>query len=332
MFQIGPLFSIRRPFRARLIVIFVLTLNLYCQLGRIYCRFFQIPFQDGPKINYPIWHSFSWFFTAHTIMPVMTAVLHGGMLAMSWGLYALVDWMIISLVTFTDRGGPINYGLGYCWVNAVLLYVFAGYFALHGWRLGFALTAALFAILARAAYWLASEDIFTHVPVKYHWIAVNFRLVIFKPGLPAPANRRRGSGNRGYTCPLSYIWGVVGLQLFKRIPMFDGISVPVAFLGGKIFMLHLFDAHPCVYPMMRLWVSRGTEWMAPYAYIRRLSTMAATGALFGCVLEIIRWPAFDMAEHVLGMSVRAAIGCSACVGRVWRRENQKNAKAPDASS
>jgi hypothetical protein len=259
-------------------------------------------------------------------MSVMTAVLHGGMLAMSWRLYASI---IISVLTFSDRGGPLGCQLSYCWVNAVLLYVFAGYFALHGWRLGFALAAITFAILARTAYWLSSVDIFTCVPVKYHWIAVNFRFMGFKKGrldLNPPVGYRR------YTSPLSYIWGVVGLQLFKRITLFHSISVALAFLAGKIFMLHLLEVHPCVGPMMHSWVARGSESMAPFAYIDRLSIMAATGALFGCVLEILRGPAFDIAEGVLGTAVRAVVGCSTWVGRVWWRENKANAEGPKASS
>jgi hypothetical protein len=114
MLQIGTLFSIRRLFRARPIVIFILTLCLYCQLGRWVCRFFEIPYRESPSLDYPIWHSVSWFFTAHTITFAMTVVLYGCMLAMSWVLYALFDWLIIGVVTFTHCGGPLGLGEGKC--------------------------------------------------------------------------------------------------------------------------------------------------------------------------------------------------------------------------
>jgi hypothetical protein len=79
-------------------------------------------------LNYPIWHRMTWFFATHTIMSVMIAVLLGGMLAMSWLLYAFIDWLIVGIVTFTHCGGPLGLG-GYCWQNAVLFYVLAGHFA-----------------------------------------------------------------------------------------------------------------------------------------------------------------------------------------------------------
>jgi hypothetical protein len=322
MFQMGTLFSIRRPVRTRPILIFVLVLNVYCQLGRWFCRLFRIPYQETPRLDYPIWHSFSWFFTAHTMLSVMTAVFHGGMLAMSWGQYVFIDWMIIGILTFTHCGGPLNLSTGHCWMNAVLLYIFAGYFALHGWRLGPILTLIVFVILAYSVYWLTSNDIFPFVPVKYHWIAANFRLVLVKSGA---LERSASTGYKGYICPLAYIWGIVGLQLFKRLPIFDAIAVAIEFVAGKIFMVHLIDGHPCIRPAMVAWFCGDSTWIGPFAYLRRSAITVLLYAILGCLTEIIRGRAFNMVEFAVRLGFREVVGCCATVREIYPGQDRQGA-------
>jgi hypothetical protein len=331
MFQMSALFSIRRPFRARPILIFVLVLNVYCQLGRWFCRFFQIPYQESPRLDYPIWYSFSWFFTSHTMLSVMTVVFHGGMLAMSWGQYAFLDWMIIGILTFTHCGGPLNLSDGHCWMNAVLLYIFAGYFALHGWRLGPILTFIAFVILADSVYWLTSNDILQFVPVKYHWIAVNFRLLLLKSGVPGALEGIPRTGYKGYICPLSYIWGVVGLQFFKRLPIFDAIAVAIQFVAGKIFMVHLIDMHPCIRPTMTPWLCGDSAWIGPFAYLRRSSILVLLWAILGCLTEIIRAPAFNMVEFAVTLGFRVVVGCCATVRGIYPGQDRQGAIGSDRS-
>jgi hypothetical protein len=171
-------------------------------------------------------------------------------------------------------------------------------------------------MLERHVDWLTSNGIFETVPVRCHWIAVNFRLVRFKTGIPGALDRDSRNGMKGYTCPLAYIWGVVGLQLFKRIPMFDDISVLLAFLAGKIFMLHLLDMHPCFKPITYAWIAQESEWITPFAYIRRISRMAFTPAIIGSILEIVCVPAFDIAENASGLGVRAVIRCLVCFKQI----------------
>jgi hypothetical protein len=271
-------------------------------------------------LDYPIWYSISWFFTAYTIMSVIVGALHGWMLSMSWVVYASINWSIIGIVTFTAGGGPLGLGHGDTWQNAVLLYVFAGYFALHGWRPGFVLTAVLFAILDRTLYWLTSNDIFETVPAKYHWIAANFRIVRFKSYIPGLLDVGVRGGTSGYACPLSYIWGVVGLQLFKRIPMFHSVSVALAFLAGKIFMLHLLDSHSCLNPILYSWLADDSESIGQFAYIRRVLIMASNLALIGCILEIFRERAFDIAQYHGRLGVSAVVQSSACFSRAARKQ------------
>jgi hypothetical protein len=99
----------------------------------------------------------------------------------------------------------------------------------------------------------------------------------------------------------------VGLQLLKRTATSDAISVALAFLAEKIFMLRLFDFHPCLDPTTIAWIADGSECIPPFAYIRRLSGMAFTFAITGSIHEIVRVLVFAVAEDAVGLGVRATI-------------------------
>jgi hypothetical protein len=82
LFQISSAFALRNPFRAKGVLFFCLTLTIYLRGIAWLWKWFG--FQDRThdlRLYYPIVGCFSWFFTAHTQLTLMTPVLDKGMLA-----------------------------------------------------------------------------------------------------------------------------------------------------------------------------------------------------------------------------------------------------------
>jgi hypothetical protein len=73
LFQIGTLFGLHSPFRAKGLAIFVLTLTFY---GRVIPALLaKFGFTDRTmelRYRYPLYGGFSWFFTAHTVVTLLT--------------------------------------------------------------------------------------------------------------------------------------------------------------------------------------------------------------------------------------------------------------------
>jgi hypothetical protein len=122
LFQISTVFSIRAPFRAKALSFFCLTLKTHTEtLALLFQSLGLQNHKSNPKIRYPISGVLSWFFTAHTLMSLMTPILNGGMLALSKTSYFLIEIGIITVIIWFGLTGLVIQGNGFNWVNACML-------------------------------------------------------------------------------------------------------------------------------------------------------------------------------------------------------------------
>jgi hypothetical protein len=106
LLQIGSLFSIRKPFRARGVTFFWLAVVFYCHGCSFILRCVGLPDgRDDPRVRWPITQGMSWFFTAHTHMTLLTPLLHGGMLGMNRRAYATLNIVMIVLIILSGPRG-----------------------------------------------------------------------------------------------------------------------------------------------------------------------------------------------------------------------------------
>jgi hypothetical protein len=97
LFQISPAFTLRSPFRAKGLMLFCLTIMAYTRTMAWFWKW--LGFQDHTRdlrVRCPIVGCFSWFFTSHTQLMLMTPVLNKGMLGLSKREYFFVDIGIVA--------------------------------------------------------------------------------------------------------------------------------------------------------------------------------------------------------------------------------------------
>jgi hypothetical protein len=134
LLQIGSLFSIRKPFRARGLIFFWLAVIFYCHGCSFVFGHMGLPDGwDNPRVRWPITQELSWFFTAYAHMTILTLLLHGGMLSMTKQTYATFNIVMVFLIILSGPRGVFMKENGYTWTSASRMYVFAGFFAIHGW-------------------------------------------------------------------------------------------------------------------------------------------------------------------------------------------------------
>jgi hypothetical protein len=284
--QIGTLFSIRKPFRARGVVVFCFAVTFYSRGCSFLFRLVGLP--DGRndiRAHWPITQQLSWFFTAHTIMTFMTPLLHGGMLSMNKRTYAMLNIFMIGLIIWTGPRGVFMKENGYNWMSAVAMYVFAGFFAVHGWAFPGWLTWITWGVIFRCEWYMSGHDLMAEVPPKIAWMFVTFRL-------RAPI-RPRGpidlpGGYVRYTCPLTFLWGAVSLYAFRLLSFFPGMSKILSFIGGKVFLMHLFDVLPMMNLAMAKWTQRIGPGNAPRIRFIHLILRTLQIANLGFILDIFR--------------------------------------------
>jgi hypothetical protein len=289
----GTLFSIRSLFRARGVFCFWLTLIFYGRASSWLFYYVGLPdVRADQRILYPISGGYSWFFTAHTLVTLFTIILHPGMAILSRSAYFLVNVFIVWLTLWWGVSFTATY-----WVNACLMYVFAGYFGVHGWPLRPSLTWILLIALYRLQWPTVSTDIFHKFPRKWHWALVTFRRFIWRPrrGLPIKCPK---PGWVGYQCPLSYFWGANALYAFRSLSLPSGLSRAIIYLGPMAFMIHWIDYNPVIRECFPGWVRMYERQRTPPENL--LSAMLVTTQIAVCAifLEIFRVYLFDKASMV----------------------------------
>jgi hypothetical protein len=241
----STVFSLRAPFRAKSLGFFCLALRAHGELLAFILHFLGLPnHRLNRKIQYPITGRLSWFFTAHSLMTLTTPVLNGGMLALSKKAYCYVEIVIMIVIIWFGPAGPVIQGNGFNWENACMLYVFAGFFGIHGWPFAPSITWIFFLVILMVDRLLMAFDVFDKVSARWHWAFVTFRLHILHRGNTYVYS---SSSFVGYVCPLNYLWGVVALHAFRSLSFHSGLSKFICFLAIKVFMIHVLDSLVCVY-------------------------------------------------------------------------------------
>jgi hypothetical protein len=119
LFQISAIVSIRRPFRARRLIFFCLTLLLYVRSMASVWKWFGVgDYTHSYQLRYPINGRFSWFFTAHTRLTLMAPVCNAGMLGWSKRAHCYVNVGIILLSIWCYSTDSFVPGGGANWENA----------------------------------------------------------------------------------------------------------------------------------------------------------------------------------------------------------------------
>jgi hypothetical protein len=322
LFQVGTLFLIRRPFRLRGLLLFCLSLHFYSRfLAYVSLALGYPDLTHHLTVRFPILAQQSWFFTSHAIMTAITPLLHQGMINLSKSSYALSNLAILILLTVWTPDGPIAFdtfpGPGTNWMNASMLYFFAGYFALHGWPLNGILTWIVFAIVWTASFYLVKYDINQIVDNEWRWLVQSLQFSFRREKDTMKLKWTAGS-SRCYVSPLGYIGGVVALYTAQTVRLPKWMGLAIGFLGSKIYVLHFLDSS-IVFAWQRKWLFRiaernGTEWSC---FCGALG-MSFELAMVGFVLEIYKDWIFKIVimigEWVWRMMKRL------CEQIVWRRE------------
>jgi hypothetical protein len=191
------------------------------------------------------------------------------------------------------------------------MYVFAGYFGVHGWPLRPSLTWILWIGLYRLQWPTVSTDIFKKFPPKWHWALVTFHNFIWRPrpnaGVQHPTPKWAG-----YQCPLSYFWGANALYAFRSLSLPAGLTRAIIYLGPMSFMIHWLDYNPIIRQCFPGWVRMYERQSTPPENF--LSAMLVTTQIAVCAvfLEIFRVDLFAKAS--MGVSF-----VSSSLQAVWSR-------------
>jgi hypothetical protein len=234
-------------------------------------------------------------------MTLATPIYHGGMLTMTKQMYIGVLIGIVVLQTWCAPNGVFTNESGYNWVNASLMYIIAGFFAVHGWHLRPFMTWLLFAAIFRFEWYTVDYDVCALVPPKWQWtlITLRHRQIPLKPRTPlgwTPA------GIVIYICPLSFFWGVVALYAFKTVSLPTGISRGVTCLSVKGFMIHYFDFMPIFSRQRNGWHRISERSPIPLLTWKSMVLVTTQLATLGFFLEVYRERLFSVAYDV-GMRV-----------------------------
>jgi hypothetical protein len=315
LLQLGTLFGLRSPFRAKGLTMFILTLVFYGRAVTTVLAFFGFSDRRGELwARFPIISCFSWFFTSHTILTLLTSVLNPGIVSLSrYGYRFVAIGIIVMILSFRAPGMDIL-GDGLNWMNAVFLYVFAGYFGVHGWPVSGICTWIPFLVLMGASRYLVSHDVFGMVSPRWHWVVLPFRLVVFWMGSTvefAP------TGCRAYICPLSYLWGPAALYAFRSLGLPSGVSKMITFIGAKVFMVHWFDTLHAYYGRELQGLLRPFERrMTPSGAFDNAVLTSVQFMALGGLLEMYRDRVFQFLLNTLTVPVQNSRAGS---WNIWRR-------------
>jgi hypothetical protein len=240
---------------------------------------------NDPRVRWPITQELSWFFTAHTHMTLLTPLLHGGMLSMNKQTYATLNIIMVFLIILSGPRDIFMKENGYTWMSASGMYVFAGFYSVHGWPCATWLTWIIWGLIFRCEWYISGHDLMTEVHPKMAWMFATFRM-------RAPI-RPRGKMNLPggpviYACPLTFVWGVVALHAFRPISFPICVSRILFFMSGKVFLIHLFDVLPMSNSAITTWTRRNESSQIPWIRFKSLILTTFQLGTFGFLLDIFR--------------------------------------------
>jgi hypothetical protein len=325
LFQMGSLFGINRPFRIRGPITLELSLVFYCRLGVAIARAWELPFRDIMRcLVFPIMGVFSWFFTAHTILTVVSPFLHIAMREIPRFQYILGNIGICLYYVLANTDPFFTYVQGGTWVNATMLYVFAGFFTIHGWPLGRIGTALAFCLLFYGGFWLVSHDILLHVPIPIHDFVRCFQMKVERLGVKS-AVAFRDSGQL-YQNPLNFIGGVTTLHFFRRFPLPAVCADWVCFVAKRIYVVHVMGMHECLKKQIHPWIRWDELIDTPLICNLNCLKMLLVVALTGMTVDLWRERLFCTAETVATSAwreMRLIVPCWERGGEWERRQGDR---------
>jgi hypothetical protein len=91
-----------------------------------------------------------------------------------------------------------------------------------------------------------------------------------------------------YTCPLTFFWGVVALHAFRvfRFPL--SISKILFFMGGKVFLIHLFDMLPITNSAIAKYTRQHEQGTIPWIRFKRVILTTIQVGNLGFISDIFR--------------------------------------------
>jgi hypothetical protein len=125
----------------------------------------------------------------------------------------------------------------------------------------------------------------TEVHPKIAWMFSTFRM-------RAPI-RPRGrmiipGGPVIYACPLTFLCGAVALYAFRLISFPPFVSKILFFMGGKVFLIHLFDKLPISSSAITKWTRRNELSRIPWICFKNLILTTVQIGTFGFLLDSFR--------------------------------------------
>jgi hypothetical protein len=207
------------------------------------------------------------------------------MLGMNKQTYATLNIVMIVLIILSGPRGVFMKENGYNWMSASGMYVFAGFFTVHGWPCPGWLTWVIWGVIFRCEWYMSGHDLMTEVHPKMAWMFSTFRM-------RAPIHPRGKMDLPGgpviYACPLTFIWGVVSLYGFRLINFPSCVSKILFFMGGKVFLIHLFDKLPISNSAIAKWTRRNEVPEIPWIRFKSLILTTVQLGACGFLLDIFR--------------------------------------------
>jgi hypothetical protein len=235
-------------------------------------------------------------------MTLISPFLHGGMQVLNFYGYLAVDIAMLLYYMMADSHRWFVFADGYQWVNACALYVFAGFFSLHGWPFKSIGTCLTFLLLSYVSFWLFSRDILAYISPNYHRYFRCFRMTI--AACKAPCGFRFVVGRPViYKSPLIYVYGTSAIYFFHHLPVPAFLSGWVIFFARSIFMVHLFAPHPCVSRNIRPWRRWNEMIRTPLLSLLNSLRMLFCQALAGISVDLLRTRLFDESERAISWSM-----------------------------
>jgi hypothetical protein len=184
-----------------------------------------------------------------------------------------------------------------------MLYVFAGFFGVHGWPFGTTWTLILFVVTFAVLRYCTMVDIFAKITVKWPWAFMTFRFGI----TPGPDGWRYiTTPCPQCVCPGPYVCGVIAVYCCRTLSLPPGISKIACFLGNKSFMLHLLDSVMVCFGS-RMWNSfRPSERISqPTRAIIGACLCTVQTFLLGIFLEVYRERLFTSAFALISWAMKS---------------------------
>jgi hypothetical protein len=106
-----------------------------------------------------------------------------------------------------------------------------------------------------------------------------------------------------YKTPLIYVYGTTALYFFQLLPVPAFLSSAILFFARRIYMVHVFGKHPCIWMRIRPWPRWNEMIGTPLLSLLNSFRMLGGQALAGITLDLVRERLFDQGEKAISWTV-----------------------------